>query len=324
MGVKVTLGPKGRNVVINKSFGAPVVTKDGVTVAKEIELHNRFQNIGAQLVKEVASKTADTAGDGTTTATVLAEAIFNNGVRLVSFGANPMELKQGIDLATKTIISEIRTNISNNINEDQNMENRLQKIKQVGSISANGDDEISGILAEVINKIGVDGVITIEEGKGLNTDHEIVTGMQFDRGYISPYFVTDSSSMKTLLENCFVLIHEKKITSFEEILPLIEKIHEDKKGRGLLIIAEGVEGSALTFLIQNKLEAKKKFVAVKAPGFGDRRKEMLKDIATLTGGRAVMEDSGLDIKTLKLSDLGELEQAEITKEKSVLVGGKGD
>ena len=321
--VKVTLGPKGRNVLINKSFGSPVITKDGVTVAKEIELKNRFENIGAQLIKEAASKTADIAGDGTTTATVLAEAIFNNGVRLVSFGSNPMELKQGIDMASRAIIKEIQANAMTVNDDTASREENIKRIQQVGTISANSDEHIGTILSEVISIIGADGVITIEEGNGLETTHEIVKGMQFDRGYISPYFVTDQNSMKASLENCFVLICEKKLSSFEDILPVIEKVISHKEERGLLIIAENVEGSALTFLLQNKLDGDRSFVAIKAPGFGDRRKAMLEDIAVMTGGVALMEDSGQDIKDIKISDLGKVERAEITKESTVLVGGAG-
>ena len=321
--VKVTLGPKGRNVLINKSFGSPVTTKDGVTVAKEIELKNRFENIGAQLIKEAASKTADIAGDGTTTATVLAEAIFNNGVRLVSFGSNPMELKQGIDMASRAIIKEIQANAMTVNDDTASREENIKRIQQVGTISANSDEHIGTILSEVISIIGADGVITIEEGSGLETSHEIVKGMQFDRGYISPYFVTDQNSMKASLENCFVLICEKKLSSFEDILPIIEKVISHKEERGLLIIAENVEGSALTFLLQNKLDGDRSFVAIKAPGFGDRRKAMLEDIAVMTGGVALMEDSGQDIKDIKISDLGKVERAEITKESTILVGGAG-
>jgi chaperonin GroEL len=312
--VKVTLGPKGRNVVINKSFGAPVITKDGVTVAKEIELKNRFENIGAQLVKEVASQAADIAGDGTTTATVLAEAIFNNGVRLVSFGSNPMEVKEGIDLATNTVLRELRSN-STHVNDD------IKMIEQVGTISANGDDSIGKILAEVIEHIGVHGVITIEEGKSLTTTSETVNGMQFDRGYVSPYFM-DASKSKTILENCLILVCEKKLSSYEDILPIIEKVVSDKQQRSLLIIAEDITDSALTFLLQNKLNGQK-FAAVKAPGFGDRRKSMLEDIAILTGGTAVMKDVSIDLQSLKLSDLGTVESAEITKDSTTLIGGGG-
>jgi len=313
--VKVTLGPKGRNVVINKSFGAPLITKDGVTVAKEIELANKTQNIGAQLVKEVASKTNDVAGDGTTTATVLAEAIFTHGVRQVTFGANPMELKEGIDLASKAVIEHL-TNMSVPVGNDK------QLISQVGSISANSDKEIGDIFAEVIGKIGSSGVITVEEGKGLNMDYDIVEGMQFDRGYISPYFVTDSANMSVVLEDCLVLVHEKKLSAFNDLLPIIEKVHE-QKGKSLLIIAENIEGEALNLLTLNKINGVMNVAAVKAPGFGDRRKAMLEDIAIMTGGTAIMEDGAITLDGLNISDLGTCARVEITKDNTTLINGGG-
>jgi len=321
--VKVTLGPKGRNVVINKSFGAPIITKDGVTVAKEIEIKNKFENIGAQLIKEAAAKTADIAGDGTTTATVLAEAIFNNGVRLVSFGSNPMELKQGIDLSVKAVRAEIQEKALKINDPSLSGEEKATLIKQVGTISANADAQIGEILSNIITNIGADGVITIEEGKGLETDYEIVKGMQFDRGYISPYFVNNQKKMSVELENCYVLICEKKLTSFEDILPVIEKVTASKQDASLLIIAENIEGSALTFLLENRLKNDSKFAAVKAPGFGDRRKGMLGDIATMTGGTAIMEDLGLSFADIKLSDLGKAERIEITKDSTLIAGGEG-
>jgi len=313
--VKVTLGPKGRNVVIEKSFGAPVITKDGVTVAKEIELKNKFQNIGAQMVKEVASKTSDVAGDGTTTATVLAEAIYKHGAKLVAAGANPMELKEGIDKAVAVVINEIRS-LARPVNDD------WRQVAKVGTISANGDEEIGKILATVMEKIGTDGVITVEEAKGLKTTHEIVEGMQFDRGYLSPYFVTDGDRMEAVLDDALILIHEKKISNMKELLPVLEKVHE--AGKPLLIIAEDVDGDALATLVVNKLRGNMNVVAVKAPGFGDRRKAMLEDIAILTGGKAVMEDLGIKLEAIGMEDLGKARRVVVSKENTVVVDGHGD
>jgi len=292
--VKVTLGPKGRNVVLQKSFGPPVVTKDGVTVAKEIELKDRFENMGAQMVKEVASKTSDVAGDGTTTATVLAEAVFHHGSKLVAAGANPMDLKMGIDQA-------VRANIENLHEQSRPCETETD-IASVGRISANGDKEIGDILAECMEKVGKEGVITVEEAKGLDTTNDIVEGMQFDRGYLSPYFVTDGDRMEAVLENPFILVHEKKISNMKNLLPILEKVAETQ--RPLLIIAEDVDGEALATLVVNNLRKTMKAAAVKAPGFGDRRKAMLGDIATLTGAKAVMEDLGVKVEGITLDDLG--------------------
>ncbi len=312
--VKVTLGPKGRNVVINKSFGAPVITKDGVTVAKEIELKSKVQNIGAQMVKEVASKTNDVAGDGTTTATVLAEGIYKHGSKMVAAGANPMDLKAGIDLAVSAVVKSLH-GLSRSIDEDP------AAVARVGTISANGDTDVGNILSEAMAKIGQDGVITVEEAKGLETELEIVEGMQFDRGYLSPYFVTDADRMEAIFEDCLVLIHEKKISSMKDLLPVLEKVHG--AGKPLLIIAEDVDGDALATLVVNKLRGNMNIVAVKAPGFGDRRKAMLEDIAILTGGRAIMEDLGVKLDTLQLSDLGEAARVAITKDSTTIVKGAG-
>merc|ERR1712072_1049966 len=314
--VKVTLGPRGRNVVINKSFGAPIVTKDGVTVAKEIELKHRFQNIGAQMVKEVASKTSDVAGDGTTTATVLAEAIFKHGAKLVAAGTNPMDLKRGIDIAVKHVIKNLQE-ISQPIQESD--ENSIAK---VGTISANGDEEIGNILATAIRKIGKDGIITVEEGKGLETELKLVEGMQFDRGYVSPYFVTDPDKMEAVLEDCYILVHEKKVSNMHDFLPILEKVHE--KSKAFLLIAEDIEGEVRNILVLNKMHGEIKVCAVKAPGFGDRRKAMLEDIAILTGGKAVMEDSGVKLNSLRLSDLGQADRVVISKDSTTIIKGKGD
>ncbi|MEY3213639.1 MAG: chaperonin GroEL, partial [Pseudomonadota bacterium] len=311
--VKVTLGPKGRNVVIQKSFGAPVTTKDGVTVAKEIELKNKLQNMGAQMVKEVASKTSDVAGDGTTTATVLAQSIYRHGYKLVSAGANPMDIKRGIDRAVEAIIAELKT-ISKPADDPKT-------IAQVGTISANGDVEIGRILAEAVAKIGKDGVITVEEAKGLHTTLEIVEGMQFDRGYLSPYFVTDGDRMEAVLEDPYILIHEKKISSMKDLLPLLEKIHET--GKPVLLLAEDIDGEALATLVVNKLRGTLNVCAVKAPGFGDRRKAMLEDIAILTGGRAIMEDLGIKLDGVTLADLGTAKRVVVGKEETVIVDGAG-
>ena len=312
--VKVTLGPKGRNVVINKSFGSPLVTKDGVTVAKEIELENHIENMGAQMVKEVASKTSDVAGDGTTTATVLAQAIYREGVKLVSAGVNPMDLKRGIDRAVSAIGAEL-DNISKPTESHTD-------VAQVGTISANGDDTIGDIIAEAMDKVGQDGVITVEEAKGLDTTLETVDGMQFDRGYLSPYFVTDPERMVTELENALLLIHEKKISNMKDLLPLLEKVAQT--GRPLCIVAEDVDGEALATLVVNKLRGTLKIAAVKAPGFGDRRKAMLQDIAVLTGGEVISEDIGLKLENASLSDLGEAKKVTIDKDNTTIVDGDGD
>ncbi|HLU66445.1 MAG TPA: chaperonin GroEL, partial [Kofleriaceae bacterium] len=288
--VKVTLGPRGRNVVIEKSWGAPTVTKDGVTVAKEIELENKFENMGAQMVKEVASKTSDTAGDGTTTATVLAQAIFREGSKLVAAGHNPMEIKRGIDAAVAKVVESL--------SKLSKPTKGHKEIAQVGTISANGDEAIGNMIADAMEKVGKEGVITVEESKTMESELDVVEGMQFDRGYLSPYFVTDAERMEAILEDCLVLTHEKKISSMKDLLPLLEQVA--KSGKPLLIIAEDVDGEALATLVVNKLRGTLKVCAVKAPGFGDRRKEMLKDIATLTGGQAVTEDLGLKLENLTL------------------------
>ena len=311
--VKVTLGPKGRNVVLQKSFGSPVITKDGVTVAKEIELQNRFENMGAQMVKEVASKTSDIAGDGTTTATVLAEAVFSHGSKLVAAGTNPMDLKLGIEHAVKAIVDHLQS-------QSRPCETESD-IASVGTISANGDTEIGEILSECMSKVGKEGVITVEEAKGLETTHDIVEGMQFDRGYLSPYFVTDADRMETVLENPYILVHEKKISNMKNLLPILEKVAESQ--RPLLIIAEDVDGDALATLVVNNLRKTMKAAAVKAPGFGDRRKAMLGDIATITGANAVMEDLGLKVENITLDDLGTAERIVITKDNTTIVGGTG-
>jgi chaperonin GroEL len=311
--VCITLGPKGRNVVLQKSFGSPVITKDGVTVAKEIELENKFENMGAQMVKEVASKTSDIAGDGTTTATVLAQAIFATGSKLVAAGANPMEIKLGIDKATQAIVSDLEDQARKCEDSDE--------IAQVGTISANGDTEIGNILATCMDKVGKEGVITVEEAKGLETESEIVEGMQFDRGYLSPYFITDGDRMEAVLENPYILVHEKKISSMKDLLPVLEKVAES--GRPLLLIAEDVEGEALATLVVNNLRKTMTACAVKAPGFGDRRKAMLGDIATLTGARAVMEDLGIKLENLQVNELGGCERVLITKDTTTIIGGAG-
>ena len=312
--VKVTLGPKGRNVVINKSFGSPLVTKDGVTVAKEIELENRLENMGAQMVKEVASKTSDVAGDGTTTATVLAQAIYREGVKLVSAGVNPMDLKRGIDKAVAAISAEL-----DNISKPTESHN---DIAQVGTISANGDKTIGDIIAEAMDKVGQDGVITVEEAKGLDTALETVDGMQFDRGYLSAYFVTDPERMVTELEDPLLLIHEKKISNMKDLLPLLEKVAQ--QGRPLMIIAEDVDGEALATLVVNKLRGTLKVAAVKAPGFGDRRKAMLQDIAILTGGEVISEDLGFKLENATLQMLGRAKKITIDKDNTTIVDGAGE
>jgi chaperonin GroEL len=310
--VKVTLGPKGRNVVLDKKFGSPTITKDGVTVAKEIELKDPLENMGAQMVREVASKTSDIAGDGTTTATVLAQAIYREGAKNVTAGANPMDLKRGIEKAVEVINAELKK-LSRDV--------KGHMIAQVGTISANNDDTIGKIIAEAMEKVGKDGVITVEEAKTLETSLEVVEGMQFDRGYLSPYFVTDPERMEVVLENPVVLIHEKKISSMKDLLPVLEQVA--RMGRPLLIIAEDVEGEALATLVVNKLRGTLQAAAVKAPGFGDRRKAMLEDIATLTGGKAITEDLGLKLENLKLEDLGKAKKITIDKDNTTIVEGSG-
>jgi chaperonin GroEL len=311
--VKVTLGPRGRNVVIEKSWGSPTVTKDGVTVAKEIELENRFENMGAQMVKEVASKTSDNAGDGTTTATVLAQAIFREGSKLVAAGHNPMEIKRGIDSAVEAVVAHL-SSLSTDT-KDQT------EIAQVGTISANGDETIGNMIAEAMEKVGKEGVITVEEAKTLDSELDVVEGMQFDRGYLSPYFVTDSERMEAVLNDCYVLTHEKKISTMKDLLPVLEQVA--KSGRPLLIIAEDIDGEALATLVVNKLRGTLQVCAVKAPGFGDRRKEMLKDIATLTGGQAITEDLGLKLENIALADLGTAKRVSIDKDNTTIVDGGG-
>jgi chaperonin GroEL len=310
--VKITLGPKGRNVVIDKKFGSPTITKDGVTVAKEIELKDSLENMGAQMVREVASKTSDVAGDGTTTATVLAQAIFREGVKTVAAGANPMALKRGIDKAVEKAISEIHR-LSKPVKGDM--------IAQVGTVSANGDATIGTIIAEAMNKVGKDGVITVEESRTMETALEVVEGMQFDRGYLSPYFVTDPERMEAVLDNPLILINEKKISSMKDLLPLLEQVA--KMGKPMLIIAEDVEGEALATLVVNKLRGTLNIAAVKAPGFGDRRKAMLEDIAILTGGRVISEDLGIKLENVKLEDLGRAKKVTIDKDNTTLVEGNG-
>ena len=311
--VKVTLGPKGRNVVIEKSFGAPTITKDGVTVAKEIELENKFENMGAQMVREVASKTSDVAGDGTTTATVLAQAIFREGSKLVAAGHNPMEIKRGIDAAVLFITEKLKK--MSKPTKDK------KEIAQVGTISANGDTTIGNILAEAMEKVGKEGVITVEEAKGLETSLEVVEGMQFDRGYLSPYFITDSDRMECVLEDAFILISEKKISNMKDLLPVLEAIARQQKP--LLIIAEDIEGEALATLVVNKLRGTLHTAAVKAPGFGDRRKEMLKDLAVLTGGEVISEDLGLKLENVTLTSLGRAKRISIDKDNTTIVDGMG-
>ena len=311
--VAVTLGPKGRNVVIEKSFGSPTVTKDGVTVAKEIELENKFENMGAQMVKEVASKTSDTAGDGTTTATVLARAIYEEGLKLVAAGHNPMDLKRGIDKAVETIVAELK--------KQAKPVNGKSDIAQVGTISANGDETIGTIIAEAMEKVGKEGVITVEEAKGLETELEVVEGMQFDRGYVSPYFVTNRERMTVELEDPYLLITEKKISSMQEMVPVLEQVA--RAGKPLLIIAEDIEGEALATLVVNKIRGVLNVAAVKAPGFGDRRKDMLKDIATLTGGTLVSEELGIKFDTLTLKDLGRAKNINIDKDTTTIIDGAG-
>ena len=311
--VKVTLGPRGRNVVIEKSWGAPTVTKDGVTVAKEIEIENKFQNMGAQMVKEVASKTSDVAGDGTTTATVLAQAIYNEGAKLVAAGLNPMDLKRGIDAAVLSIVEQIKAMATPTKGKDD--------IAQVGTISANGDAEIGNMIAEAMKKVGKEGVITVEEAKTMTSELDVVEGMQFDRGYLSPYFVTDTERMEVVLNDAYVLTHEKKISNMKELLPVLEQVA--KQGKPLLIIAEDVDGEALATLVVNKLRGTLQICAVKAPGFGDRRKAMLQDIAALSGGQAITEDLGLKLENVTLADLGRAKRITVDKDNTTIIEGAG-
>jgi chaperonin GroEL len=311
--VKATLGPSGRNVILDKKFGSPTITKDGVTVAKEIELEDSYENMGAQLVREVASKTSDVAGDGTTTATVLAEAIFREGLKNVTAGANPTSLQRGIQKAVDAIVAELKK-ISKNVSD-------RTEIAQVATVSANWDRTIGEIIADAMDKVGKDGTITVEEAKSIETTLEVVEGMQFDKGYLSPYFVTNAESMEAALENAYVLIHEKKISSLKDLLPLLEKVA--KAGRPLLIIAEDVEGEALATLVVNKLRGTLQVAAVKAPGFGDRRKAMLEDIAVLTGGRLITEDLGIKLENITLDDLGKAKRVTIDKENTTIVEGEG-
>jgi chaperonin GroEL len=311
--VKATLGPRGRNVVIEKKFGAPSITKDGVTVAKEIELEDKFENLGAQLVREVASKTSDVAGDGTTTATVLAQAIFKEGMKNVTAGANPMNLKRGVDKATEEVVAQLKK-MSREVQD-------RKEIAQVAAISANNDEAIGELIADAMEKVGKDGVITVEEAKGLETTLEVVEGMQFDRGYLSPYFVTDPDKMEANLEDPYILIHEKKISNLRDMLPLLEEVA--RTGKPLLVVAEDVEGEALATLVVNKLRGTLNACAVKAPGFGDRRKEMLKDIATLTGGQVISEELGIKLENVKLSDMGKAKRIVVDKEHTTIIGGSG-
>ncbi len=311
--VKSTLGPRGRNVLIEKSFGAPVVTKDGVTVAKEIELEDRFENMGAQMVKEVASKTSDVAGDGTTTATILAQGIYREGIKLVAAGHDPMKLKRGIDKAVEVVVESIRK-------QSKQVKGRTE-IAQVATISANGDETIGNIIADAMEKVGKDGVITVEEGKSLETDLEVVEGMQFDRGYLSPYFVTDAEKMQVELEEPLILLHDKKVSSMKDLVPLLEEVARSAKP--LVILAEDVEGEALATLVVNKIRGTLKTAAVKAPGFGDRRKSMLEDIGVLTGGKVIAEEAGMKLESAKLGDLGRAKKIVIDKDDMTIIGGAG-
>src|SRR6202451_4132965 len=312
--VRVTLGPKGRNVVLDKSYGAPRITKDGVTVAKEIELEDKFENMGAQMVREVASKSSDYAGDGTTTATVLAHAIVREGAKSVAAGMNPMDLKRGIDLAVEAVVADLVKNSKNVTSHEE--------IAPVGTISSNGDAEIGKFLADAMKKVGNEGVITVEEAKSLETELEVVEGMQFDRGYISPYFVTNADKMRVEMEDAYVLINEKKLSQLNELLPLLEAVVQS--GKPLVIIAEDVEGEALATLVVNRLRGGLKVAAVKAPGFGDRRKAMLQDIAVLTGGQAISEDLGIKMENVTLDMLGQAKKVTITREATTVIDGAGD
>jgi len=311
--VKVTLGPKGRNVVLEKKFGGPTITKDGVTVAKEVELKDPLENMGAQMVREVASKTSDVAGDGTTTATVLAQSIFKEGVKAVAAGANPMALKRGIERAVEAIVAEV-TKLSVKVSNDE-------KIAQIGTISANGDAEIGNTIAEAMKKVGKDGVITVEESKTMHTELQTVEGMQFDRGYLSPYFVSDPERMECVLEDPYILIHEKKISNMKDLLPVLEQIA--RSGKPLLVIAEEVEGEALATLVVNKLRGTLNACAVKAPGFGDRRKAMMEDIGILTGGKAIMEETGIKLEGVRLEDLGKAKRVTVDKDNTTIIDGAG-
>nr|MCR4826305.1 chaperonin GroEL [Bacteroidales bacterium] len=313
--VKVTLGPKGRNVIIDKKFGAPQITKDGVTVAKEIELKEPIENMGAQMVKEVASKTNDQAGDGTTTATVLAQIIFNHGLKYVTAGANPMDLKRGIDKAVSVVVEDLKKRA-------QTIGDNNEKIEQVATISANNDHAVGAMIAEAMKKVKKEGVITIEEAKGTTTEVKVVEGMQFDRGYISSYFVTDTDKMETVYDNPYILIYDKKISNMKDFLPILEKVIQT--GKALLVIAEDVESEALATLVVNRLRGSLKIVAVKAPGFGDRRKEMLEDIAILTGGTVISEEKGFKLEDADITMLGQAEKITVDKENTTIVGGKGD
>jgi chaperonin GroEL len=312
--VKITLGPKGRNVILDRSYGAPTVTKDGVTVAKEIELEDKFENMGAQMVKEVASKTSDVAGDGTTTATILAQAIFREGAKSVAAGSNPMDVKRGIDKAVDVVVKELK--------KMSKPTKDAKEIAQVGTISANNDEAIGAIIAEAMEKVGKEGVITVEEAKGLETELEIVEGMQFDRGYLSPYFVTNAEKMEVELEDCLILIYEKKISNMKDLLPILEQIA--KMGKPLLIIAEDIEGEALATLVVNKIRGTLHVAAVKAPGFGDRRKAMLEDLAILTGGKMISEEMGYKLENTKLEDLGRAKRINIDKDNTTIIDGAGD
>ena len=311
--VRVTLGPKGRNVVIEKSFGSPTITKDGVTVAKEIELENKFENMGAQMVKEVASKTSDVAGDGTTTATVLAQAIFREGSKLVAAGHNPMDIKRGIEKAVEAVVDSLRKAAKSTKDP--------QEIAQVGTVSANGDETVGQLLSEAMEKVGKEGVITVEEAKSAETTLDVVEGMQFDRGYLSPYFVTDAERMEAAVEDCYILLSEKKISNMKDLVPVLEAIARQQKP--LLIIAEDIEGEALATLVVNKLRGTLQCIAVKAPGFGDRRKEMLKDIAVLSGGQVISEDLGLKLENVTISDLGRAKTVKVDKDNTTIVDGAG-
>ena len=311
--VKVTLGPRGRNVVLAKSWGSPTVTKDGVTVAKEVELPDAYENMGAQMVKEVASKTSDVAGDGTTTATVLAEAMYTQGLQAVTSGYNPMEIKRGIDQAVAEVV--------NSLGAQSKTVQDHSEVEQIGTISANGDSDIGQLIAEAMDKVGKDGTITVEEAKGTDTTLDVVEGMQFDRGYLSPYFVTDQENMEASLEDCYLLIHEKKISNLKDLLPLLEKV--SKAGKPLLVIAEDVEGEALATLVVNKIRGTLQVAAVKAPGYGDRRNAMLQDIATLTGGTVITEDLGITLESVQLTDLGQAKRIAIDKDNTTIVEGTG-
>ncbi len=312
--VKVTLGPKGRNVLIEKSYGAPTITKDGVTVAKEVEVSDKFENMGAQMVREVASKTSDVAGDGTTTATVLAQAIYTEGVKLVAAGGNPMEIKRGIDKSVAVVVAELQK-IATPTKEQK-------EIAQVGTISANSDETIGNIIAEAMDKVGKEGVITVEEAKSMDTTLDVVEGMQFDRGYLSPYFVTDPDRMEVNMEDPYILLVEKKVSSMKDLLPVLEAVA--KMGKGLFILAEDVDGEALATLVVNKLRGTLNVAAVKAPGFGDRRKAMLEDIATLTGGQVITEDLGIKLENVTINDLGTAKRIVVDKDNTTIIDGAGD